>query len=532
MPNVVELEQGRAAEHQTTRDPAFLQAVLDGMPSQVAVTDGRGVIVVVNRSWREFARDNGGDPDAVGVGADYFAAGRGEGEAGPVHAGLRDVLAGRRATFEFEYPCHSPDCNRWYLLWAAPLDGAGGDGVGGDGAGGLVIVHYDITSRVERERQAARMAGELARQERRLADLLADVPAVVWEAKGGPDGSRLQWTFASRHAERLLGWPVADWLGEADLWLARMPEGQRARSDRELRKIVAGPGSGTIAFDWVARDGRVLAMESHTRVVRDASGRFAGVRCVTTDATRRREVQRTLRGRAKRLMAAARGLRASNAELDQFAYVASHDLRAPLRGVKQLATFLEEDLGEAVPEESREHLRLLRGRVTRMEKLIDGLLEYSRIGRTARKVEAVELNELVRDTADLLDLGDAVRIEGGLPTLAGDRLRLGQVVMNLLENARKHHGGGGTLEVVVSAARQGGRWRIEVADNGPGVPAAFRERIFGMFQTLSAPSADKTGVGLAVVQKIVRHAGGEVGVADNLSAPPGCGAAFWFTWPA
>ncbi|RYZ38309.1 MAG: hypothetical protein EOO71_24495 [Myxococcaceae bacterium] len=220
-------------------------------------------------------------------------------------------------------------------------------------------------------------------------------------------------------------------------------------------------------------------------------------------------------------------LRRNNADLDQFAYVASHDLKAPLRGIANLSQWLEEDLGPRLGEESRRQLELLRGRVHRMESMLDGLLEFSRAGRGSHVPEPVNVGALVHAVMARLPGGDAARFEvaPGMPTLFTEHLPLQQVFMHLLSNALKH-ARGEDLRVRVEAKEEQGFHHFWVTDNGPGIAAAYREKVFAPFQTLVArDKVEGSGMGLCVVKKLVEARGGRVWVESSE------GASFHFTWP-
>ncbi len=224
-----------------------------------------------------------------------------------------------------------------------------------------------------------------------------------------------------------------------------------------------------------------------------------------------------------------RSLERSNRELDEFAYVASHDLKAPLRGIAHLSTWLEEDLGPLLPPASHEHLGLLRGRVLRLEALIDGILDYSRAGRQRHKLERVDVTRLLREAAELLSPRDGVeiRVAPDMPVLSTERVPLLQVFMNLLGNALKH---GGRDDLVIdvrwTALEETGEFRV--SDNGAGIPPEFHKRIWGIFQTLKPrDQVEGTGIGLSVVKKAVETRGGQVWIEST----PGQGTTFGFTWP-
>jgi PAS domain S-box-containing protein len=261
----------------------------------------------------------------------------------------------------------------------------------------------------------------------------------------------------------------------------------------------------------------------------EAGGTVSGILVHGVDVTEqvlsRQEVER----KAEELSRLARALELSNRELDQFAYVASHDLKAPLRGIANLSTWIEEDLGGEVTPQVREHLDLLRGRAHRMEGLIDGVLQYSRAGRVLEAPVRTDVSTLLREIVDLLapPAGVEIRLAEDLPVLVTERVPLQQALMNLLGNAVKYAGGEGA-EVRVAAEDRGDRVEFAVADNGPGIAPEYHDRIFGIFQTLEARDrVEGTGIGLSLVKKLVESRGGRVWVESE----EGAGATFRFTWP-
>ena len=227
--------------------------------------------------------------------------------------------------------------------------------------------------------------------------------------------------------------------------------------------------------------------------------------------------------------AASKALERSNRELNQFAYVASHDLKAPLRGIANLAQWVEEDLSAAMTEKSREHIRVLLSRVRRMESLIDGILAYARAGRDAGHREEIDVGQLVQEVRELLAPPSGMfvlEVPAALPKVTAVRAPFQQVWMNLLGNAFKHARREGA-KVHVDAADRGTEWEFSVADNGPGIAPQYHERVFGIFQTLaSRDKMEGTGIGLATVKKLVESEGGRVWVESA-----GQGATFRFTWP-
>jgi light-regulated signal transduction histidine kinase (bacteriophytochrome) len=219
-----------------------------------------------------------------------------------------------------------------------------------------------------------------------------------------------------------------------------------------------------------------------------------------------------------------------NRDLDQFAYIASHDLKAPLRGIASLVTWLEEDLGGDADATAREHLRLLRSRVLRLEALIEGVLAYARADKLRGPVASVDTRRLIDDVLDLAPppTGVVVEVVGDWPTLTTDRAPLQQVWINLLSNAYKHAARPGRdVRIELGAAQDPEAWRFWVEDDGPGIDPRYHERVFQMFQTLQPRDRlESTGIGLAIVRRLVEAHGGKVWV-DSRS---GEGVRFSFTW--
>jgi light-regulated signal transduction histidine kinase (bacteriophytochrome) len=236
--------------------------------------------------------------------------------------------------------------------------------------------------------------------------------------------------------------------------------------------------------------------------------------------------------KVEQLRRLGRELERSNHDLDQFAYVASHDLKAPLRGIANLTQWIEEDLDERLTGESREHMRLLKGRVHRMEALIDGILAYSRAGRVRERVETVDASALVAEVVELLSPVRAIAFDvGPLPTLATERVALQQVFMNLIGNAIKYNTGADPRVTIRAVPDDDDETLIHfsVADNGPGIAPQYHEKVWQIFQTLaSRDQIEGTGIGLSVVRRLVESRGGRVWLASDV----GTGSTFHFTWPS
>lgn len=217
-----------------------------------------------------------------------------------------------------------------------------------------------------------------------------------------------------------------------------------------------------------------------------------------------------------------------NLELNNFAYAASHDLKSPLRGIDQLATWIEEDLQTALDPETLENLRLMRSRILRMDNLLDDLLAYSQVGRTEEETVEIDSLELVKDVWDLSAGTTQIKLATeNLPTLKAAKAPLEMVFRNLIGNAIKHHDKT-TGTVTVSAKRVAKAYEFTVQDDGPGIAPEHQQRVFVMFQTLKPrDEVEGSGIGLSMVQKAVESVGGSI----SLESDGQHGSAFHFTWP-
>ncbi len=222
-------------------------------------------------------------------------------------------------------------------------------------------------------------------------------------------------------------------------------------------------------------------------------------------------------------------LREVNAELDQFAYVASHDLKAPLRAIENLALWIHEDANDVLPDESKRHLETLQQRIIRMRALLDDLLAYSRAGRKRGTYGSFETREITHNVVELI--GPPVNIDvvvsDSLPMIESFPVPFELVMRNLVSNAVKHMGRDeGKIEI--SSEEEKSYIAFSVSDDGPGIPADCRERVFEMFQTLNPrDEIEGTGMGLAIVRKVIDAEGGKIMVEDSESG----GARFTFWWP-
>ncbi len=222
-------------------------------------------------------------------------------------------------------------------------------------------------------------------------------------------------------------------------------------------------------------------------------------------------------------------LRRSNSDLEEFAYVISHDLKAPLRGISSVARWLLEDLGTTISPDSKENLELMLERTLRMDQLIDGVLSYSRAARLPTAPKIVNLQAMVEQLISELPPSDSIviRIEGTLPRLTIDETQIYQVFQNLIMNAIQHFGKPAG-EIVISCQEQDQNWVLTVRDTGMGISKRQQDKIFSLFHTLkSKDNGGRTGVGLAIVKKIIERLNGTITVRSKEDK----GSTFIITFP-
>ena len=376
---------------------------------------------------------------------------------------------------------------------------------------GAVVAFADITQRIAAQRAIKES------EERKSAVLRSTLDSIItMDARGiviefNPAAER---AFGFTH-EEAVGIPLSD--------LIIPPRFREAHHAGLARYVATGEAhvlGQRLELPALRKDGSEFQAElTITRSDIDGEQTFTGV---LRDITQRKQQETE---REHLIKALAR----SNQELDQFAYVASHDLKAPLRGIANLSQWIEEDLGDTLKDENKGQMELLRGRVHRMEALIDGILQYSRAGRVKSKPEEIDTGALVRDVIELIapPKATAITIAPSMPTVKAEKIPLQQVFMNLLGNAIKH-AGADDPRIGISWEDAGPFYEFTVSDNGQGIAPQYHERIFGIFQTLEArDKVEGTGIGLSVVQKIVEAKGGRVWVESDI----GKGAKFKFLWP-
>lgn len=355
--------------------------------------------------------------------------------------------------------------------------------------------------------------------------------AGVGMARLSPDG---QWIQVNQRLCDMLGYTLDELLQKTFAEITHPDDA--AIDDAIYQDLLSNKlAQSSIEKRYLTKEGEVVWAHVTASTVRDEQGEMLYFIATIQDITQRKQANLALTRQKDDLLTVNRlltdtmaQLEQRNQELDQFAYVTSHDLKAPLRAIANLATWIEEDIGDSLPAENVEQFELLKNRVHRMEGLINGLLEYSRVGRKKQSRERVEVGQLLSEITDSLSpLGQfSIEIAPNMPTLHTRKVPLQQVFSNLINNAIKHHDRpDGKVQVQVRELKE--FYEFAVSDDGPGIDAAYHEKIFTIFQTLKArDDLESTGIGLSIVKKTVEAEGGSIVLNSKL----GEGTTFLFSW--
>lgn len=490
----------RSAEMAIEKERRLLRLVIDSFPGFVCMKSRDGRLVIANESLAKACgvtvQELQGKRDADVSGSEVQTLFRGQTDQEAFTKGQTVCIP--------EEPITERDgTTRWFTSSRVPL--VDDDGV----CRRLLVVATDITDckRAEEERKESFSLLEAT------LESTADGILVV-DRLGKIRGLNTQFQTLWRIPDKVLE-------SRDDKALLAFVLGQLKDPDSFLAKVhdlYAHPEAESCDMLEFA-DGRVIERYSKPQMLGE---QIVGRVWCFRDITEKHAAE-------QKRMALLQKVAAINEELTHFAYVVSHDLKAPLRGIKLVSEWLCADYGDKLGPDAKEQLDLLQSRVGRMHNLIDGVLQYSRVGRVREDLVPVDLNELIPSLVDSLTPPEHVTVvvEPGLPTIECEKTRIGQVFQNLLSNAIKFMDKP-VGRVRVGCVQDGDFWRFSVSDNGPGIEARHFERVFRLFQTLaSRDEFESTGVGLAVVKKIVESYGGRVWIQSEV----GRGTTFLFTLP-
>jgi PAS domain S-box-containing protein len=404
-----------------------------------------------------------------------------------------------------------------------------------DGKTLLFSVVHDITERRRSEEIILRLNAQL----QSVMDAASEVSIIATDTAG-------LITLFNRGAERMLGFKAEAMVGVATPLAFHDPDECAARAAAlRAEDGIETQGMGVILnaarrrgqdggeWTYIRADGARITVYLVVTPIRDAEGHISGYLGVAQDISDRKRAEEKAAATARKLEELADRLARQNAELEQFAYVASHDLRQPLRMVSSYLTLVERKLGQAMEPSIREYMDFAIDGAKRMDRLILDLLEYSRVGRHGEGTEPVALDQVVADCLMNLKLAIeeghcTVEVQDGLPTVEGNAIELVRLFQNLIGNAIKYRAPDRDPLIRVAAHAVGPDWVISVKDKGIGIDPKDHDRAFAVFQRLvGRDQYEGTGIGLAICRKIVEHHGGRIWIEST----PGEGSTFLFTIP-
>lgn len=364
----------------------------------------------------------------------------------------------------------------------------------------------------------------LEEQRRWLTDLIDTAPGIIWENQYTAVDEAPKLVFISAYVETMLGYSVEEALSAPNFWLMILHPEDAPETAAALYRAGQAHSSGVVNFRVVHRDGHVIDVQALMTTIFEGD-KPVGRRGVMMDVSER---QQLIKVQARY----AEMLRRSNEELQQFAYIASHDLQAPLRQVRSYLQLLEERYMDRLDEDARDFIRFAVDSAAHMSELIKGLLSYSRIDIEEQAFEEIDaqaaLNKALDNLLLLIEECGARITHDPLPRIRADQLQLTQLFQNLISNAITYRRTE-PPQIHIGAERRSHEWRFCVSDNGIGIEPDALERIFVIFGRLHTKEEyPGTGIGLAICKKVVERHGGRIWV-DSV---PGRGTTFYFTIPA
>jgi PAS domain S-box-containing protein len=388
---------------------------------------------------------------------------------------------------------------------------------------GLAVYFKDITEKKESEEQLKLSNERFEKVAEATNDAIWD-----WDVQKGT-------LFWGNGFQDIFGYNVKEFEPTMENWLTHIHKRDQARVKKSFYKAVDDPNTRNwqMQYRFHRANGNVAYVEDRGVVIRNESGSATRVVGAMTDITERKEYEKSLRDLNASLEKQARELSISNAELEQFAYVASHDLQEPLRMVTSFLTQLEKRYGESLDDKAQKYIYFAVDGAKRMREIILDLLEFSRVGHYDSPFTKVDIAELINEVKALHrkaieEKGAKIVMTTEMPEILGQRSPLLQVFQNLIGNSLKYSQKDTRPRIEISANKKGKEWLFAVKDNGIGISEDYHDKIFVIFQRLHGKDEfDGTGMGLAIVKKIVESFHGQIW----LESEEGEGATFFFTLP-
>lgn len=480
--------QKKINEEESTKGENRFRALVENSTDFITVLDAEGIILYESPS---FYRVTGyTEEDLIGQQTVEFIHREDKAKAITDFLG---VLEGYGCTYTTQFRCRKAN-GEWMVL-----DAVGKNALDNETVRGIVINSRDIT-----ERKKAEI--EIKEKSQILQGIAGNIPVIIYQLD--PNG-----IFTKSIGTGLEKMGLKDNEAVGGNIYELFPE-----VHEDVRRAYEGSLDPVILKG--EHDGKPWYFEFYTFADTANPGGLVGFGLDVTEKKLYEKEQKIY----------ATNLEKVNNELDQFAYIVSHDLKAPLRAITNLSEWIEDDLGDQLKNnpDVKENMSLLRARVRRMELLISGILEYSKAGRSEIVYEATDVESLVNEVIQIIDIPETFEvIKEPLPTIITNNVRLEQIFSNLLSNAVKYHDKpSGKISIGYTEGEE--FHEFYVADDGPGIEPEYHEKIFVIFQTLeSKDKSESTGVGLSIVKKIIEELGGTI----TLESKPGEGAKFIFTLP-
>ena len=499
-------------KHVLEVDDRFIHMAQDA-PLKMWITDATGSCTFINRHWCEFVGQametqlglgwtTSLHPEEIQIAGEIFMA-----------------ASNARAPFRKEFRLRKHDGSyHWHIDAAQPRFDDDGGFLGYIGS--VVDVQDQHEQQTRLEREVAERTAELQQSEARYRKLSDDSPAIMMRCRKQPGWPVI---YISKAAETITGYAPAVFTEQSLLLGSLMFE---ADVPQVLQRIEEGEArGGYIAMEYRFRhkDGSLRWVDLRALLITLPDG-TPGYDATLNDITARKDVERELAARTD-------ALERANAELDEFTYIASHDLKEPLRGIHNYARFIAEDYADKLDADGQQMLKAVSEQADRMQRLIEDLLEIARLGREPMQQASTDLDAVVDEVLASLAFSLAekkVQVQKHtLGQVVCDRVRVAEVFRNLITNALKYND---KSEPVVEIGRRPsatGEPEFYVQDNGIGIKPDFHARVFAPFKRLHAKDAygGGSGVGLTIVKRIVESHGGHIGVSSAL----GSGATFAFT---
>lgn len=508
----VDISDRKQAEAARLESEQRFRAMADNAPVLIWVTDNQGHCTYLNEEWLTFT----GDSLEQALERGWQDKIHPEDLAENLTAYQQAVR--ERQPFRLEYRrCDRNGTYCWILDTAKPRFLPTGEFAGMIGScidislqkkaeESLALSNLTLEADLaEKDASLHSIEGSLQESEARFYSLADNAPVLIWlsDAQGNC-------TYVNQTWEVLTGHPLKTQLGQG--WLQTLHPEDRTQVQSIFQEKSAQQQPFELEFRQARADG-VYRWILATGVPRLAADQFAGLICSCMDISDIKHSQ-------KRLEQAIQELQRSNQELEQFAYIASHDLREPLRKIQSFAELLQEDLSTKLDQDQSRYFGYIMSGAQRMQHLIQDVLQYSRVGRSDQALESIELNhvlEIVQSDLSLVIEETQTVIEfGSLPSIYAHTVEVTQVFENLINNAIKFRSKAHP-HIHISAEQQSDSWAISVTDNGIGIPEESLDRIFVMFQRLHYPNQyPGTGIGLVLCRKVIESYGGTLTCTSSL----------------